>query len=126
MIVLEHFRARATFASRCWIAVILLAICSLTARLATRFVVPGLEVQKITTVKPQFSGAYRQHLLGNVIVWVSPASIVTPFRPQQSAVLRISEVVLSTRLSSPSWHYNRPPPSTDFPFSYSPQSLVFE
>jgi hypothetical protein len=126
MIVLEEVRAHTSFVSRCWIAVILLAICSLTASLATRFMVPGPEVQKITTVTPQFSGTYRQHLLGDGSFWVSPTSIVTLFQPPPTPVLTVSQVVPSTRLASPSWHYNRPPPSTDFPFFCRPQSPVFE
>ena len=111
MIVLEHSRARVTFASRCWIAVVLLSICALTASLATRFTVVGTEVQKVTAVKFHSSDAYRQHLLSDGLIWTAPESSITLFQPPRSAVLMVSEVVPFTTRGSASWYYNRPPPS---------------
>jgi hypothetical protein len=114
MIVLEHSRARVSFASRCWIAVILLSVFALIASLATRFTVLSTEVQKVTrviVVKSHPSSAFRQHLLSDGLVWTGPPSGVTLYQPPRSAVLMVSEIVPSTTLGSASWHHNRPPPS---------------
>jgi hypothetical protein len=115
MAMLEHSRARVSFASRCGIAVVLLAICSLTVSLATRFTSLSPEVQsevrKGTTVKSQSLDAQRQRLLSNGLQWTAPASSFTLFQPPRSSVFAVSVVIPSTNLSSESWLYNRPPPS---------------
>src|SRR5271154_4828619 len=114
MIVLEHSRAHVTVASRCWIAVVLLSMCALTASLATRFTVLSREFQKateVTVVKSQPSDAYRQHLQSDGLIWTAPASSVTLFQPPRSIALMVSEVLPTTALGSASWHHNRPPPS---------------
>src|ERR1039458_1290034 len=111
MVMLEHSRAGVSFGSRCRIAVVVLAICSLTVSLATRYTVQGPEVQKVTTVKSQSPDAKRQHLLSNALQWTAPASSFTLFQPPRSSVFAVSVVVPPTNLSSESWLYNRPPPS---------------
>jgi hypothetical protein len=111
MVMLEHSRARVRLASRCRIAVVLLAIFFLTVSLATRYTVLGPELQKVTTVKSGSPDAKRQHLLSDGLQWTAPASGFTLFQPPQSSVLTVSAVFPSTNLSSESWLYNRPPPS---------------
>jgi hypothetical protein len=111
MVMLEHSRARVNFASRCRIAVVLLAICSLTASLATRYTAQGSEVQKATTVKSQSPDVKRQHLLNNALQLLAPGSSFALFQPPRSSVLTVSVVIPSTNLSSESSLYNRPPPS---------------
>ena len=111
MLKLEHPRNRASVASRLWLAAIVLAICSLTISLATRFTVIGAEVQKSTTVKSELTDAKRQHLLANAFQWSAPTSHFTMFQPPRSSVLAVSVVIPSTLLSSETWLYNRPPPS---------------
>jgi hypothetical protein len=107
----EHSRARVSFAARCRIAVILLAICSLTVSLATRYALLGPEVQNVAAVKSQSPDAHRQRLLSNAFQWTAPASSFALFQPPRSAVFAVSVVVPSPNLSSESWLYNRPPPS---------------
>jgi hypothetical protein len=116
MVKLEHSRAHASLWSRCRIVVVVLAICCLTVSVATRYTVLSPEVQSevrnVTTVKPLSLDARRQHLLSNALQWTAPASNFTLFHPPRSSVLTVSAVVPSTNLSSESWLYNRPPPSS--------------
>jgi hypothetical protein len=109
--VLKHSRARGSLWFRCRIAVVLLAICSLTASVATRYTTLATEVQKVATVKSQSPDAQRQRLLSNALQWTAPAASFTLFQPPRSSVFAVSVVVPSTNLSSESWLYNRPPPS---------------
>ncbi len=115
MAMLEHSRARVSFWTRCRIAVVLLAICSLTVSLATRYTVLGPEVQpelrKVTTVKSQSPDGKRQHLLGDGLQWTAPASSFTLFQPPRSSVFNVSAAVPSINLNFETWLYNRPPPS---------------
>ena len=111
MVMLEHSRVRIGFASRRGIAVVLLAICSLTLSLATRFTVVGPESEKVTTVKFHPPDAKKQHLLSNALQWTAPASSFTLFQPPRTSVLTTSIVIPATNLSTESWRYNRPPPS---------------
>jgi len=107
----ERSRVQLNLWSWCRIAVIVLAICSLTASLATRFTVQGAEIEKVAAAKAQSSVAKRQHLLGNAIQWSAPASTFTLFQPPRSSVLVVSVVVPTANLTSESWLYNRPPPA---------------
>jgi hypothetical protein len=109
--MLEHSRARASSASRCRIAVIVLAICSLTASVATRYTELGPEVGKVAAVKSQSPDVQRQRLLKNALQWTEPISSFTLFHPPQPSISTVSVVVPSRNLSSESWLYNRPPPS---------------
>src|SRR5208283_1757741 len=111
MVMTEHSRARSSLWSRCRIAIVVLAIFSLTASLATRYSALGSEVQKIAAVKSQSPDAQRQRLLGNALQWTAPAASFTLFQPPRSSVLTVSVVIPSTNLDSESWLYNRPPPS---------------
>jgi len=111
MVMAEHSRARVSLWSRCQIAIIVLAIFSLAASLATRYSALGSEVQKIAAVKSQSPDVQRQRLLSNALQWTAPAASFTLFQPPRSSVLTVSVVVPSTNLNSESWLYNRPPPS---------------
>jgi len=107
----EHSRARPSLASWCRIAIIVLAICSLTASLATRYTGLGPEVQRVAAVKSQSLDVQRQRLLGNALQWTTPASSFTLFQPPRPSVFAVSVFVPSPSLRSESWLYNRPPPS---------------
>jgi len=107
----EIFRARVEFASRCRIAIVVLAICSLTGSLATRFTVSGSKVQQVTSVRSQSAEIKRQHLLGKALQWTVPPSSFALFQPPRSHVLAASVVVPFNNLVSESWLHNRPPPA---------------
>lgn len=109
--MLDQSRARARLASHCRIVIVIFAIWSLTASVATRYAVLGGDVQKVTTVQSQSPEANRQRLLGSALEWTAPASIFTVFQPPRSSVLAVSVAVPSTTFDSESWLYNRPPPS---------------
>jgi hypothetical protein len=111
MLMLERSRHRASVTSRCWSAVIVLAICSLTMSLATRFTVAGATGQNSTTVKSELPDAKRQHLLANAFQWNAPTPGFTLFQPPRPSVLAVSVAVPSINLRSETWLYNRPPPS---------------
>jgi hypothetical protein len=111
MLMLERSRHRASVTSRCWSAVIVLAICSLTMSLATRFAVADPPSQNSTTLKSELPDAKRQHLLANAFQWNAPPASFTLFQPPQPSVLAVSVVVPSINLRSETWLYNRPPPS---------------
>ncbi len=110
MLRVKHSRVRIDIASWCRIAVVVLAVFSLTASLATRYCLHS-EAQNVTTVKSQSPDSHRQRLLGNALQWTAPAESFTLFQPPRSSVLTVSVVVPSTNLISESWLYNRPPPS---------------
>jgi len=107
----EPSRTRVSLWSGCRIAVIVLAICSLTASLATRYTMVGPEVQKTAAVKSQSPDIQKQRLLSNALQWTAPAASFTLFQPPRPSVFAVSVVVPAQNLSSESWLYNRPPPS---------------
>ena len=113
---LQTSRLGTSFANRLRVAIVLLAICSLTGSVATRYTVlgpdSGPDFQKVTAVKSQVPDAKRQHLLANGLQWTAPAPSFTFYQPPRSAVFVVSVVVPSTNLNSESWLYNRPPPSS--------------
>ena len=109
--MVEHSRDRVSWRSMFRIAVVLLAICSLTVSVATRYTVLVPDIQKVTIAKSQSADAKTQRLLSNGLQWTAPASSLTLFQPPRSSVFTVSAVVPSTNLSSESWLYNRPPPS---------------
>jgi hypothetical protein len=111
MVMAEHCRARVSLWPRWRIAVIVLAICSLTASLATRYTALGPEVQKVAAVKSQSLDVQRQRLLSNTLQWTAPASSFTLFQPPRPPVFAVPVIVPATNLSSENWLYNRPPPS---------------
>ena len=113
----EDLRAQVSFGFRCRIAVVVLAICSLTGSLATRFLVVGPEVHQ-ATVKSLSPTAKRQHLLGKAFQCTVPPLSFTLFQPPRSAVLAVSLVVPFTDLGREICLYNRPPPSRS-PFSFA-------
>src|ERR1017187_7682556 len=109
----EHCRPRVSFASRRRIAVVVLAICSLTASLATRFAVVGWDVARVTIVKSKSAEAKRQHLLSKALQWTAPPAHFTLFQPPRSSVFTVSVAVPYTNLISESWLHNRPPPRSE-------------
>ncbi len=59
---------------RRWIAVILLAVCSITISVATRYSVPGKNDSKVITVRNHVeTEPARQRLLNNAASWMPPA-----------------------------------------------------
>jgi hypothetical protein len=105
-------RASLSRGSYCRVALIVLAIFSLTASLATRYTLSsGIETPSIRAVKSNSPDAKTQNLLSDGIHWVAPASIFSLFEPRRASVSVISAVFVPTNLSSESWLYNRPPPS---------------
>jgi uncharacterized membrane protein len=111
MPTINHSRARVSVASWCRIVVVVLAVFSLTASLATRYSSQGSEAQNVAEVKSQTPDSHRQRLLGNALQWTAPAASFALFQPPRSSVFTVSVVVPSTNLISESWLYNRPPPS---------------
>src|SRR5664279_4079639 len=105
-------QSRPGFASRNHLALVLLAICSLTISVATRYTTGSTELQNATNVKAksEASAGHRQRLLISGLQSTSPTAGFTLFQPPRSSVLAVSVVVPSTNLSSESWLYNRPPP----------------
>src|SRR5208282_5439907 len=101
MVMQEHSRPRARFVSGCRIAVVLLAIGSLTLSLATRYTALGPEVQpevrKITALRAQSANGKRQHLLGDGFQWTAPAASFTLFQPPRPSVFTVSAVVPSLK-----------------------------
>jgi len=61
---------------RCWIAVVLLAVCSITISVTTRYTVPGKAGDsKVTTVRNHLdfdTEQVRQRLLNNAASWMPP------------------------------------------------------
>lgn len=98
--------------SRWQIALVCLAICALTVSLATRFSIAGPEAATVRTVEAHAPDAQRQRLLSDGLKWAAPVYSFTPFQPPQSFVYAESAVFPSTYLSSESWLYNRPPPTS--------------
>lgn len=106
-----QFRDRVRLSSSIRAALVVVAICSLTVSLATRYTVPTLEGHNERAVKSQSSDAKRQHLLGDGLRWTAPAPSLAFFEPPRTCVPVVSAVVQSTNLCSESWLYNRPPPA---------------
>jgi len=92
--MLERHRVRGSLRSWCGTAVVVLAVFSITASLATRFAALDPEVQQVTSVKSLPSDAKRQHLLSDALQWIAPASGFTLFQPPRSSVFAVSVVVL--------------------------------
>jgi hypothetical protein len=81
MVMLEHSRARASLWFWYRIAVVVLAICSLTTSLATRYTGLGPEVLNSTAVKSQSPDDHRQRLLNNALQWTAPVASFSLFQP---------------------------------------------
>jgi hypothetical protein len=107
----EKSRSQANVAWQFWSAVIVLAICSLTLSLATRFTVVAPEVHKLPSVKSELTDAKRQNLLSNALQWTAPIARLTSFEPVAASARALPVTVLPTYLTSETWLYNRPPPA---------------
>jgi hypothetical protein len=109
--MLEGSRARVSFVSRRRIAIVVLAICSITASLATRFLVVGPELHQATSIQSQSTVAKRQHLLGKALQWTAPPLSFILFQTPRPVVLKVSLVIPSTSLGFEICLHSRPPPS---------------
>ncbi len=110
--MLIDFRVGKRLSTSCRFALVLLAICSLTISLATRFAATGSESATVTVVQAHSPHAQRQNLLGDGLKWSGPAVVFTLFEPPRSFVPVVSAVVPSTNLAFESWLYDRPPPNS--------------
>jgi hypothetical protein len=106
------FRFRKRLRSSGRLSLVFLAICCLTASLATRFAVTGSETAAVRFVQAHSPNAERQHLLGDGLKWTGPAVSFTVYEPPRSVVPAVSAVFPSTNLSFESWLCNRPPPNS--------------
>jgi hypothetical protein len=107
-----QFRDRLRSASWGHVALVVLAICSLTVSLATRFTISGSESSDVRAVQAHSPDGHGQRLLSDGIKWSAPVASFTQFQPPRSFVYAVSAVFPSTNLSSESWLYNRPPPQS--------------
>jgi hypothetical protein len=107
----KHTSVMQSFYSRVRIAVVLLAVISLTASLATRYSQVSPDSDRVASVKSQSPNSQRQRLLSNALQWNAPVASFSLFEPPRSAVFVLPDVGLTTNLTSESWLYNRPPPS---------------
>jgi hypothetical protein len=110
--VLTDIRAGKYRSSSFRIAVICLAICSLTVSLATRFAVADAGTSAVRVVQTHSPETQKQNLLGDSLKWTAPAVSFTLFDPPRAFVYAVSAVFPSTNLCSESWLYNRPPPNS--------------
>src|SRR5579863_207392 len=96
-------------------ALIVIAICSLTFSLATRFwVTHASSSHSVRTVERRSVEPKRQHLNRDAIRWVAPATDFSIIEPAPiEASLALDGPPLPKHVFSDSL-YNRPPPSSDF------------
>ncbi len=108
--LLTYLRTRMRLGSSYQIALVCVAICSLTVSLATRFTIPVSQTPGITSVQTYSPNAHRQRLLGDGLKWTAPASSFTLFEPPRALVYAVPAVFPSTSFHSETWLYDRPPP----------------
>lgn len=103
---------------RCWIAVVLLAVCSITISVATRYSVPGHDVNsKVTTVRNHLdvdTEQVRQRLLNNAVSWMPPVAGSTILQQNESFAVLLSTGPPVPRLYFEQNLFNRPPPAISF------------
>ncbi len=94
-------------------ALVLVAICSLSVSLATRYTRLNSESigVKVKIVKSQSLDVKKQHLVRDALKWTAPTPKFTLVPAVRAHVHVVSAVFPATNLSSESWLYNRPPPS---------------
>jgi hypothetical protein len=112
--VSQMFLASCRDVRRCrnWRAMlVLVAICSLSVSLATRYTRLNSESGSVKIVKSQSPDVKKQHLVRDALKWTAPTPKFTLVPAVRSHVHVVSAVFLATNLSSESWLYNRPPPS---------------
>jgi hypothetical protein len=96
-------------------AIVLVAVCSLTVSLVTRYTAPlGISSRTVKTLRVNGSAvAKRQHLAKDAVDWIPPVTCIHLLVPSSfSAVVATTAPVLN-RVSEQSL-YNRPPPSRIF------------
>jgi len=103
---------------RCWIAVVLLAVCSITISVTTRYSVPGRSADsKVTTVRNHVdteTEQVRQRLLNNAASWMPPVVGSTILQQNESFALLLSTGPPAPRLLFEQNLFNRPPPGSSF------------
>jgi hypothetical protein len=94
------------------IALILVAVVSLTVSLATRYyIVTGSDSQTTSVLKSNSTDGKRQHLLNDGLHWTAPVTMVSVFRPRRIFIAAPLAVLPATVLCPEHCLYNRPPPS---------------
>lgn len=95
--------------------IVLVAICSLTVSLLTRYCAPlGVSSQAVKSVHVHAApGAKKQHLAKDAADWIPPVTSIHLLIPSSCPAIT---VVTAPRLSRVSEQnvYNRPPPSSSF------------
>jgi hypothetical protein len=96
-----------------WVAVVLLAACSITISVATRYSVPGKAVDsKVTTVRNHVdSEPIRQRLLNNAASWMPPVVCSAIRQENQSFTRVVWSSEPAPKLFFDESLSNRPPPS---------------
>jgi hypothetical protein len=111
-----HELTYCTRAKRRWQgALIVLAICSLTLSVATRFSAPlGAQSHSVKSVDRWPSEAKRQHLDRDASRWIAPAASFSMIEPGTIETrLLLADPLLPKHVFSDSL-YNRPPPASEF------------
>jgi hypothetical protein len=96
-------------------AIVLIAVCSLTVSLVTRYTAPlGLSSRTAKVLHVHGApAAKRQHLAKDAVDWIPPVTRIRLLVPTSfSAIVATTDPVLN-RVSEQSL-YNRPPPSSTF------------
>jgi hypothetical protein len=96
-------------------AIVLIAVCSLTLSLVTRYCTPlGISSQTANSIRVHAApAAKRQHLAKDAADWTPPVTCIHLLVPSSfSAIVPTTAPVLS-RISEQNL-YNRPPPSSVF------------
>jgi len=98
---------------RRWVAVALVAVCSITISVATRYSVPGKTGDsKVTTVRNHVDiEPIRQRLLNNAASWMPPAVGTAILQQNESFTRVIWTGPPAARLFFEQNLFNRPPPS---------------
>jgi hypothetical protein len=93
------------------VLLILLAVCSLSVSLWTRYALDNPDLEGPSQLKCRSLDAKRQHLLSDGLHWTAPAAKVTYFvapRPSTRVVVTVPPV---KDLFLEQWLFDRPPPS---------------
>jgi hypothetical protein len=103
---------------RWWIAVVLVAVCSITISVATRYSVPGKAADaKVTTVRNHLdldTKQVRQRLLNNAASWMPPVDGSAILQQNESFAVPVSTGPPTLRLLLEQNLFNRPPPAISF------------
>lgn len=111
MFHLNNLEAR--HSKRSWVAVVLLAVCSITISVATRYSVPGKAADsKVTTVRNHVdSEPIRQRLLNNAASWMPPVVSSAILQQNESVTRVVWSSDPAPKLFFEESLFYRPPPS---------------